>query len=383
MKSGCKFILTISCLTAYIIFNSCALNSIFEPDEPPPDPPQAPKDLSGELLTASAESQGIDPKQLDKALQHADELPFLHSLLVVRNGFLIAEEYFGGWHADSLHQVEGATDVVIAALVGIALEQGLIADEFRRITQFLPQKYTELDSQKNEITLWHLLTMTSGLQWQEDNRDEWRGFHGCDDQVNYILKKPLCYTPGYVHNYSSGNVHLLSVILTELSGMSTLEYATQNLFEPLAIKEVKWSADSSGFNYGGFGLQLRPKDLAKLGVLYLQNGMNGNHEIVPSDWIKQTIGTHFAIGFDYATLEDVDFGYLWWIENDGNNSVVMSWGWGGQFVYSVPDRNLVIVTTARHGIPVQEKTQQEQAILDLLGNYIMPSVHMVSGINAN
>src|SRR5687767_3339734 len=223
-------------------------------------------DLSREWPVAAPEEQGIDARQLQVAVNVARSSPHLKSLLVIRNGYLVAEEYFAG-HADTtVTDVRAVTTSFLSTLVGIAIRRGDIQGVDQSISDFLvPDVVPSLDQAHRGITIRHLLTMTSGLQWQEGTQAESVGFANSPyhDLWQYALSKPVSEPPGSRINYSSGAASLLSVVLTEATGMSTLDFARQELLSPLGIDSIGWTMDGD-YWYGGSSMRMRPRDMAKL-----------------------------------------------------------------------------------------------------------------------
>ncbi len=363
------------------LFMSACLVSLFEPDEPRPDPTAEVVDLSGELQKASPESQGFRAERLAEAYRQAREIPLLRSLLVIRNGYLVAEEYFGDTQRDDVIMAWGMTHAIISASVGIAISEGFIESEFEPISELINGEIGEVGEDMAEITLSHLLTMSSGIDWEEAGGAEFSRWIDSNDHTKYVLNKPVVSSPGEVFNYNSGAVHLLSVILSQATGMSTQEFADQHFLRFLDISDPDWHIDSDGFHFA-HGIHLRPIDMAKLGVLFLQRGVSGDRGIVPFDWNSKAWRPQFRLNHHYGTLHDLQYGYLWWVEDRQFNEVKFAWGFAGQFIYCVPERNLVVITTADWQLTQEEATQQELVILDLIGNSIMPSVRPITSFSS-
>jgi len=359
------------------MLNSCFI-SLEGPGDVPSDPPAQRIDLSGELPTATPTSQGFDEERLSRALSEIGNRLYMRSMLIVRNGHLVAEEYFGGADKDNLSPLRGATNIITSALIGIAIDQGFIKNEFEPLINFI----TDIDSAKRDITIQNILTMTSGIQWDESAGLDFGDWLASEDHVNYVLNRPLVESPGRQFVYNSAGVHLLSLVITEVTGMNLLDFADENLFKPLGITSRKWEVDSNGFPFAGHGLHLRPIDLAKLGILILQNGMSGDTELVSQDWLRGSIRTQFHLGRMHSNLQ-FNYGYLWWVENKQSNEVWLAWGNGGQFIYCVPDRNLVIVTTADASPSRQEALPREEQIFSLIADYVLPAVFRRANAAAN
>ena len=292
--------------------------------------------------------------------------------LVVWQGDAIAEAYyFDGNTETSLNHVRSVTKSVMTTLVGIALEEGFLTSLDHSLGLYLSEVADLGD--KGGITVQHLLTMTGGFEWQEVDGPEYTQWILSDNQIQYVLDKPLVATPGTLYNYNSGATHLLSAVLTQATGMSTLAFADRYLFRPIGLRARAWERDQQGFYNGGAGLEVRPTDLGRLGRLYLQAGMWAGQQVVPADWVATAKAEKIALNFPYGPLRDVDYGYLWWLENGINAEVYFAWGYGGQFIVCVPSLDLVVTTTAAWRVSATVKEQQETAILDLIMNRVIPA----------
>lgn len=340
----------------------------------PVAPAVEPVDLSFDLQMASPESQGIDIVRLAAAYGKAQQVSGLRSLLVVRNAKLIAEAYYDNNDAEGLNHVRSVTKSVISTLIGIAIDKGFIQSTNQALAELLEPVVDVIDEQKGKITIAHLLTMSSGLEWNEVNGPEYGEWISAEDQIHYVLQKPLVAVPGQQFNYNSGAAHLLSVILTRATRMSTLDFADHYLFAPMGITNRRWQQVSGGYYNGGAGLELRARDMAKLGLLFLQKGISGKQEIVSSAWVAEATQMQQRLGFTFSALKNVHYGYLWWLEAGQKSLAFFAWGYGGQFVYCVPDLNLVVVTTSQWQRSAEQANAQEMAVLEVIVNYIVPAV---------
>jgi CubicO group peptidase (beta-lactamase class C family) len=343
-------------------------------------PPGLPvnEDLSREWPTAAPDEQGFDEARLAIALNVARSRPHLRSILVVRNGYLVVEEYFAT-DRDTLTNVQAVTTSFLSALVGIAVKNGAIQSVDQSIADFLvPGVVATLDNAHRGITIRHLLTMTSGLQWQEGTAAEASGFQasGFTDLWRYALSKPVAEPPGTRINYNSGAASLLSVILTRATGMSTLDFARQAILEPLGIDSISWVRDGE-YWYGGSAMRMRARDMAKLGALYVNNGVSAGAQVVPADWIATSLTPVVANGvpYRYGPVDGMNYGFMWWIDRQPARDAFFAWGFGGQFVYCVPALNLVIVTTTdAAALTYDTKGAVEKDLLELIIDRLIPSV---------
>ena len=219
-----------------------------------------------EWSTSSPEAQGMDSQKLAEMLAAIEQQHLnLHSLLIIRNGYLVSENYFGSYQPDTRHQLYSVTKSFIATLIGIALDKGYLDGTDQRIVDFFPERaFANLDEQKAAMTLDDTLTMRTGLDWQEGD-PAYRALYLSPDWVKYVLDEPMIAAPGSQFNYCSGCSHVLSAVLSQTTGMNPRDFAEQYLFKPLGITNVQWDTDAQGIPNGGWGLQLTPRDMAKLG----------------------------------------------------------------------------------------------------------------------
>ena len=236
---------------------------------------------------SSPEEQGMDSQMLAGMVDEINERKMkVHSLLVIRNGYLVSETYFDDFQPDTRHHLQSVTKSFISTLIGIAIDQGYLTGADQRVIDlFLESAIANLDNQKQDMTLEDLLTMRSGLDCQEGDID-YQAITKSPDGAKYMLDKPMIETPGSRWNYCSGGYHVLSAIIQQSTGKNALDFAEQNLFKPLGISNVVWPADKAGNSTGGWGLQLTPRDMAKLGYLYLRGGQWDGQQIVSSEWAK-------------------------------------------------------------------------------------------------
>ena len=226
-----------------------------------------------EWQTSSPEEQGMDSKELAKLVDLGTTLS-LDSLLVQRHGKIVAEAYYAPYAAGIPHAIYSATKAVISTLMSIASKDGLLDSPSLRVFDFFDRRsIANVDDRKNAITVQSLLDMTSGIEWSMP--DSMFDMERSPDWVKFVLDRPMSSTPGVVFNYSNGNAHLLSAIITKLTGMSALEYAKAKLFGPLGINDVFWQYDPQGISNGGQGLYLQPREMAKFGYLYPAQGRLG------------------------------------------------------------------------------------------------------------
>ncbi len=289
---------------------------------------------------STPEAQGMDSARLAQTVDFiVQSEPEVHSLLVIRNGYIVTEASFYPYRADIPHVLHSVTKSVTSALIGAATEQGYIRSVDQPFLSFFPnRKVANLGPKKRAMTLRHLLTMTSGLRWLErpyGSPDTTFGrMQASDDWARFLLELPMASAPGASFNYSSGDSHLLSAVLQEATGKSPLNFAQKTLFNPLGVSQVRWLADPSGIHAGGFGLSLTPRDLAKIGLLYLRGGVWNGERIMSEGWVESSTKAQVAIPI---------YGYQWWLSAQG---VPTAKGTGGQGMMLIPELDLIVVVTA-------------------------------------
>jgi len=296
-----------------------------------------------EWRTSTPEEQGMGSAALAKLVDYGATHE-LESMLIVRHGAIVAEAYYAPFRAGVKHRMNSATKSVIGTLVAIALKEGRLSSTDQRAVDFFADRtIANLDDRKRAITIQNLLDMTSGLSWTEplgDGRPQSMiAMERSADWTQFVLDQPMTDGPGTTFNYSSGNPHLLSAILTKTTGESALDYARERLFGPLGISDVFWRQDPQGVSIGGFGLFLQPRDMAKLGYLWLRNGVWDGAEIIPQAWIDRI--RHATIPMGIANLR---YGNLFWVDPD--SGVFYANGFHGQRIFVAPALDVVAVATA-------------------------------------
>jgi CubicO group peptidase (beta-lactamase class C family) len=322
---------------------------------------------------AAPVSQHVNEAALANAYSRGQSTVGLHSLLVVRNGFLIREQYFGDATADRLQDVRSVTKSVMSLLVGIAIAQGVLPGTSERLDALIHPPVAVIDGPKAGITVDNLLTMTSGFSWDESTPGGYNEWVLAPDQIDFLLARPLSDLPGARFNYNSAAVHLLSVGLSQAAARSTQSFADENLFAPLGISDRAWEVDNRGYNNGAAGLSLRPRDLAKIGQLVLQDGKSAARSVVPAAWINEMVATHQQPGWQYGPVTRMAYGYLWWLSNVGGHAVAFGWGYRGQYVLVARDLNLVVVATSALDAPIPPD-QEAEDVLDLIVSGVLPAI---------
>ncbi len=303
-------------------------------------------DLVAPWRTATVAQVGGSPDAVDRGVKNARANHRLLSLLAVKNGRLVLEEYFAGNRSDSLNDVRSITKSVVSALAGIAVEEGHLESLDDPISAYLAPVVGELDPGKGAITVRHLLTMTGGFAWDEDGPREYNDWILSGEHLAHLLDRPLADEPGSSFEYNSAAVHLLGVVLEEAVGRPLPAYADEVLFGPIGVAAARWEPLPGGRVNGGAGLDLRPRDLARFGQLFLQEGRSGGRQILPPGWAELSTVERFGWRFGDGSLQGVTYGMLWWVVPSAPEPFFFAWGYGGQYVVVVPELELVVVATS-------------------------------------
>ena len=223
--------------------------------------------------TSTPEEQGFDSAKLAEAVQTMRDTTKIHSLMIIRNSAVLLEAYFYPYDEGTVHELASVTKSVITTLIGIAVDQGKLSLDQRMISLFPNRTIANQGLFKGFVKVKHLASMSSGLDCSSANDEETLDEMSLSpDWVQFTLDLKVNHIPGTHYEYCSPGMHLLSAILQEATGMTALEFAQVNLFEPLGIQDVIWDLDPQGYNDGWAGLYLHPRDVAKLGYLMLHHG---------------------------------------------------------------------------------------------------------------
>ena len=295
---------------------------------------------------------------LPEAQAAAEKLPRLHSLLVDINSELVLEKYFRKYAKDAAN-IKSASKSVISALIGIAVSRGDISSVDAPIATYFP-KYLgpSSDALKRKITVEDLLTMRSGLQPASG-----RNFGNWIASGNWVrdaLRRSQLRPPGTRMDYSTANSHLLSAILTEASGDSTWNFARKHLARPLGFSLAKWPRDPQGIYRGGNDMELSPRQMLQFGRLYLNRGVVDGKRVLSEDWVERTF-----VPRGRSRHSGQLYGYGWWIRESSGHDVFFAWGYGGQYIFVVPDANLLLVTTSSP-YPGKGRREHNRAIHDIV-----------------
>jgi CubicO group peptidase (beta-lactamase class C family) len=323
------------------------------------------------VVLAGAPAAAPDPPpaglRLAEAADAARDLPRLHSLLVSWRGELALERYFNGVRADRPANVKSVSKSIISALVGIAIDRGLIDGVDQPIAPYFPGLLDgPANAAKRRITIEDLLTMRSGLQSTSS-----RNYGAWVQSRNWVrdaLARPLESAPGEVMDYSTGNTHLLSAILTKAAGMSTWAFAQQELGTPLGFRLPRWMRDPQGIYFGGNEMLMTPRQMVAFGELYLRRGRAGGRQVIPEGWIDASWVPRGRSGWSGQ-----EYGYGWWIRDLGGRRAYYAWGFGGQYIFVVPDLDLVVVTTSSTAVS-EERRRHRRTVFDLIERFVIEPI---------
>jgi CubicO group peptidase (beta-lactamase class C family) len=287
--------------------------------------------------SAPANSELSEIAEINEA---ASRINSLRSLLIYHKGELISEEYFKGRRADRPFNIKSASKSIIGLLTGIAIQEGFILSINEPISTYFPEYFEKNpDPQKEQITVRNLLSMQAGL------RSTSSGNYGAwvlsNNWVEYALEQDFVSEIDGRMVYSTGTSHLLSVIITKASGMSTKDFAEEYLFGPLDIRVGGWDRDPQGYYMGGNNMALTPRDLLKIGQMLLNDGIYNGQRIINKEWIKDSFGT-----YTHSNYNPYGYGYQWWNTPTADYTTFFAWGHGGQYLMMIPELDAIVVITS-------------------------------------
>lgn len=285
---------------------------------------------------------------IDQAIQSYQNISEdYRSFIIAKNNFLVFEEYYDEGGVNELNSLKSVTKSIIGILAGKAIELGLIESVDQKIIELFPDYYKEIeDDTKKDITVKDLLTMSAGFKWNNFGgkyRSGWDIYKG--NRHEYMITHTVMeYDPGEFYNYNSGLSHMISGIITNESEASTEKFAEKYLFNPLGIDNYKWTADRNGYNLGNSELFLTSRDMAKIGLLVLEDGFWFDKQLISENWIEEMTARHIetqGIGKKYSDY----YGYYWWIKDYRGVKINFAAGYGGQYIFVIPEYELVIIFT--------------------------------------
>lgn len=342
--------------------------------------------------TSAPETQGMDPGLLAAADDRIRaEQPYITSLLVVRGGDLVYEQYYGGFTAEDTTQIWSATKSFTSTLIGFAVDEGLLSLD-QTVGELIPDRIPpEADPRAATVTVRQLLTMTSGFAWSSGT-----DYQFAFDEVDLTARTlglPFSCDPGTCYEYNSGNVQVASSILQTLSGQSLPGYAQPRLFDPLGIAPPAWDVSPvTGETLGAVGLHLTSRDAIKLGYLFLNDGVWDGQQLLSTAWVVEATAVHSSgVSAEGINLGSVTsgYGYWWWITETSGLPAYFALGLGSQMLYVVPSLDLVVLVTASNLIPYEVPISEQQRPKPIVEELIVPAVigpvaepAVAAGVNA-
>jgi len=345
---------------------------------------QIPEQLNDNWQVSSLESQDIDQYQLEDMINFIYDYNLNYSvkdIIIIKNGYLVFEEYFGTTTRETLVHLQSATKSITSAIFGIAIDQGHIGSVDESVFSYFPEYSDFSTPQKNEILLHHVLTMTTGLAWNELSTSTFSGENDnifgqeCGDYIGHLLGKDLVTEPGGTWNYNGGCAMLLAGIIRNTTGIHIDEFGKEYFFDPLGIEHYRWEYQQDGLPLALGGFWMRPRDMAKIGELFLRGGLYDDERIISEDWIRASFTDHTSINDDW------DYGYQWWT-GQANSSIGAGFeprlwyasGYGGQMIIVMKEINAVIVMNGVYSNNVERTNKTVGTIWRLLRSYILPSI---------
>jgi len=338
---------------------------------------QAPSKLNDGWDVSSLRNEGVDTNRITAMMNTilADDLPNIHSVLLIKNGKLVLEEYFNGYSREIKQIIASVTKSITSILVGVAIDKQMIGSTNERVYKFFPEyKGTRWIDQKYDITIKHVLTMAAGVDWDEITflhphpQNPNTLMYKSDHPVGYVLDKKQIDQPGSRWRYNSGLTVILGGILKNTTGQYADKFAEQYLFKPMGITDYLWLKHPDGTIYTHGDLFLKPRDMAKIGYLMLNQGKWQNNQIVSKAWVIESTAKHID------TFRGYGYGYQWRVGKtficDQEIEAFWASGTGGQKIYVFPELDLVAVFTSK----IFGNDSGHNRNDSLLANFIIPAI---------
>ncbi len=326
-----------------------------------------PQSLNDGWKISSPDKLGFNQQQFESLINNvSNKNSKLNSLVIARHDKLIVDKYFNGYSPDSIQKIWSITKVITGTTIGIAADKGLLSEKdsiYKYLTDYIPVENSSI----GKITIEHLITMTSGFEWIELGGPQSAGFQLAysNDWIAFTLNQPHTNIPGTTFNYSTGNTMLLAPIIKKATNLQADEFTKDNLFRPLGITDFEWDKQSefwiktqsgelpgakrpdnidykkpfADLSNTGSGLRMKPRDLCKIGQLYLNKGKWNGKQIVSEKWINESIQSHFG---------NSNYGYHWRLMNINQKPCYYATGFGLQRIFVFPTFDLVVVMTQQH-----------------------------------
>ncbi len=330
---------------------------------------------------STPKEQNLDEDLVAELYNDASHLETIYSLLVIKNGYLVGEKYYKKGSIDQLSKRASVTKSYVSALMGIALNKGCIKSVDEKMIDYFPEVAGKIkDQRKKEITIKEMLQMRAGFPWEETDTTYWNALWS-GRYLNKIVDIPLTKDPGSEFQYSNLTSNWLGIIISRACKTDLKSFGEKYLFNLLNVKLGNWLRDWDGYYIGSGDIEFTARDMAKFGLLYLNNGKYNKEQLIPSDWVKQSLQSYskninsagISNGRVGRYFHDIGYGYQWWNASVGKHKFNLAWGHGGQFIILLRDLNMVIVVTSD---PFWGKEKHfkawkhEQAASNLVGKFI-------------
>ena len=325
--------------------------------------------------TSTPEAQGLGSVWVAETYLNAAELETLYGLLVIKNGYLVAESYFNEGTVEQKALLQSASKSYVSALVGIALDQGCLSSVDQEMLDFFPESADQIaDPRKAQITIRHMLRMRAGYPDEETDSAYLDALYW-GEYLPLIIEFPLVSDPGTIFNYSNLTSNWLAMIVARACDMDLKSYAQKHLFSPMGMQVGDWLQDRDGHYIGSGGIHVTAREAARFGALYLNDGEYAGKQIIPPSSVRDSLRTYSESVRDYGmsvSFRDMGYGYQWWSARAGNHHISFAWGHGGQLIVLLDELDMVIVTTADpfFGQHDGQSWKHEKAIMNLVGDFI-------------
>jgi CubicO group peptidase (beta-lactamase class C family) len=303
-----------------------------------------------EWTISTLEEHCMDRAKVERGVWYLEQAHNYRSLVVVRHGELVYEKYFSSaYRPERRAEMYSMTKSVLSALFGVAMEQGLLDSLDHKVIEYFPEYfYPTTNPLMKEVTLRDLMTMSVPFDWTNENNitvAPWiNSGNMVEKAINLKFQRILPPEPEFM--YCTPNTQILSAILTKSVGDDLRTYAQRNLFSPLGIPAGNWSwgVDDHGYSLGGYGMFMRPRDIARFGYLYSNRGYWDGKQLISKDWVEQSTTKKIR-----AEPPSIDYGYLWWVHRSNDPAIFEARGSGGQVLAVVPSLDLVVVVSGKDG----------------------------------
>lgn len=367
MKKVPKILLILIIPGFYVLVNTCSETSadstqLFANYEP------------HEWESGSPAKHGFNTEKLEIAIGEANLKDFLHSLLVVKDGVLVVEEYFNGYKKEDPHIIRSVSKSFLSVLVGFALADNHIKSFDDPIKNYIPDLFIPgTNPEMKSITIRNLLEMKSGIK---RDREFYSKAFESDNWVKTILEEDLVSEPGTEYNYSTAATHLLAVVLERAVTGNLLKYTYEKLLDPMNIDIAEWEKDPQGYYFGGNNMHFVPRDLALFGQLVLNEGGLDGNQIISKQWLEQSLtDSRKEEDINWGALHKIGYGYLWWLGELNGFKSQLAIGHGGQFIIIIPELEMIVITTSEAYVYWDEADIQEREVLNLVADYILTALN--------